>query len=296
MTFIFLCLSCSSPGVGIRSAANGDETVIDLDSATYLSTWFPSGKVTLSNGEHREPASPGSASEIVVKLTDKRAFGVVNGKETGAVVLYTQGGGTGTFWDLALLSKGAEGWVNTDTVLLGDRVKFSSIKINDDRIVLSLTVHGPEDPICCPTLEVEKRFAVQGNRLVPDAGEAQKGDPWPVVGTDWQWVHTLYNDGEKHIPPDPNKYTLRFLDGGALNVRADCNRKGGRYTIRGNRLWIEITHSTRAACEEGSLEDQFVRDLSAGATYFLKDGDLYIGLKYDSGTMKLRVSPGDKAR
>jgi len=42
-----------------------------------------------------------------------------------------------------------------------------------------------------------------------------------------------------------------------------------------------------AACEEGSLEDQFTRDLTAGAIWFLKDGDLYIDLKYDSGTMKL---------
>jgi hypothetical protein len=41
-----------------------------------------------------------------------------------------------------------------------------------------------------------------------------------------------------------------------------------------------------AACPEGSLEDEFVRGLTAAAIYFIKDGDLYIDLKYDSGTMR----------
>jgi len=40
-----------------------------------------------------------------------------------------------------------------------------------------------------------------------------------------------------------------------------------------------------AACPEGSLEDEFVRELSGAAIYFMKDGDLFINLKYDSGTM-----------
>jgi len=39
-------------------------------------------------------------------------------------------------------------------------------------------------------------------------------------------------------------------------------------------------------CPAGSLEDEFVRGLSGAATYFIKDGDLYIDLKYDSGTMR----------
>ena len=34
------------------------------------------------------------------------------------------------------------------------------------------------------------------------------------------------------------------------------------------------------------MEDEFVRGLTAAAVYFVKDGDLFIGLKYDSGTMR----------
>ena len=107
-----------------------------------------------------------------------------------------------------------------------------------------------------------------------------------ITGTVWQWVQTLYNDDRKVVPKEPKNYTVQFLDNGTLTVKADCNQKGGTYSIGDKRLSIEITHSSMAACPEGSLEDEFVRGLSGAAIYFIKDGDLYIDLKYDTGTMK----------
>ena len=265
----------------------GDTAAVDLESMTFLSSWFPSGRVTLSRGEYREPAAPGSASEIVVTLSDKRAFGLIEGKETGAVVLVTSTAGTGTFYDLALLSKDAEGWVNTDTLLLGDRVKVHSVEIENNDIVVPMTTHGPQDPMCCPTFEVKKRFTVQGKRLVSSA-EGERDEEPQITGTVWQWVQTLYSDDRKAVPDDPKNYTVQFREDGTLSVKADCNMKGGTYSIspEEKRLSIEITHSTTAACPEGSLEDEFVRGLSGAAIYFIGDGDLYIDLKYDSGTMR----------
>lgn len=108
-----------------------------------------------------------------------------------------------------------------------------------------------------------------------------------ITGTSWRWVQTLYSDDRKAAPADLEKYTVQFREDGTLQVKADCNRKGGTYSSDGKLLSIEITHSTTAACPEGSLEDEFVRALSAAAIHFLKDGDLYIDLKYDTGTMML---------
>jgi heat shock protein HslJ len=264
----------------------------DFDSVTFLSIWFPSGKVKLSKGEYRETVVPGSAQEIEVKLTDKRAIGIVNGSETAAVVLVTQPGGSGIFYDLALLSKGAEGWTNTDTVLLGDRVKVHAIGIRGNEIIVDMTAQGPGDPVCCPTLQVVKHFAVRENHLEPVAGAAPGKNALEIVGPVWQWVQTLYNDGKKVAPAQLENYTVQFREDGKLNVKADCNLKGGVYSIKDSTLSIEITHSTMAACPEGSFEDQFVRDLTAAAIYFLKDGDLYIDLKYDSGTMKFTEGEG----
>jgi heat shock protein HslJ len=266
-----------------------DNTAVDPESMTFLAPRFPSEKVTLSRGEYREKAAPGSAAEKVVRLSDKRVFGLINGKETGAVVLTTETGGSGTFFDLALLEKEAAEWVNTDIVMLGDRVKVHAIEMDGDAIVVRLKTHGPEDPMCCPTYEVTKRFLVQGNRLVPTEGEKpEKKDRHEITGAVWQWLQTLYNDDRMVVPADPENYTVQFREDSTLSVQADCNLKGGTYSFlpEKKRLAIEITHSTMAACPEGSLEDEFVRGLSGSAVYFIKDGDLYIDLKYDSGTMR----------
>jgi len=130
--------------------------------------------------------------------------------------------------------------------------------------------------------DILARFAMaQGDERATDS-------ELKITGAVWQWVQTLYNDDRKAVPADPTNYTVQFQEDGTLNVKADCNQKGGTYSASAEerRLSIEITHSTMAACPEGSLEDEFVRGLTAAAIYFIKDGDLFIDLKYDTGTMK----------
>ncbi len=141
----------------------------DPGSMTYQLRSVQTGPVTLSQGEFRAPAVAGSASRTIVTLTNKQAFGKAQGREAGAVVLVIQTGGSGSFYELALLLKGADGWNNTDTVLLGDRVKVHSVAIEDGLIVAAIADHAPGDPICCPTRDTTRRFAVRNDRLVPEA-------------------------------------------------------------------------------------------------------------------------------
>ncbi|WP_143083261.1 hypothetical protein [Nitrosomonas communis] len=151
------------------NAKQVDVSAANLESITFKSKVYQIGPVTLTQGEFRASAAPDTVSEVVVKLTDKRVFGVVNGKMVGAVVATTTLGGSGTFYELALLIESVEsvqGWTNTDTVLLGDRVKVHSLAIERDHITVVMTTHGPQEPMCCPTLTVIKHFAVQGDRLV----------------------------------------------------------------------------------------------------------------------------------
>ena len=56
--------------------------------------------------------------------------------------------------------------------------------------------------------------------------------------------------------------------------------------MEGRSISIEITHTTRAACPAGSLEQVFIRDLNAAVIYFMRDDALYIDLKFDTGTMR----------
>jgi hypothetical protein len=146
-----------------------------VESITFKSKVYQIGPVRLTQGEFRASAVPNAVSEIVVKLTDKRGFGVVNGKMVGALVATTTLGGSGTFYELALLIEGVEsvqGWTNTDTVLLGDRIRVHSLAIERDHITIVMTMHRPQDAMCCPTLTVIKCFAVGGDQFVMVSEEA----------------------------------------------------------------------------------------------------------------------------
>ncbi len=260
-----------------------DQAARDLERVTIRSAWFSSGTVTLKNGEYREPTVPGSATETVVKLTDKRAFGLVNGKDAAAIVLMTDAGGSGVFYDLVLLEMRPRGWVYADTVLLGDRVKVHSIGIKDNGIIVSMTAHGPSDAMCCPTHEMTRRFTVQADHLVAEHGAQDAGPIGPV----WQWIHTRYNDDSMLTRPDDAAgYTLQLRLDGTANIRGDCNRGGGTFTMNGTKLSITITHTTIAACPEGSLEGPFIRDLNRAVGFLLKNDRLFLDLKFDSGTME----------
>lgn len=278
---VLLCIACApAPGKSVAQPS------ADPANMTYRSAWRDAGVVTLTQGTYREPAAPGSAAELVVRLSDRRVFGTVGGRDAGAVVLVTETGGTGTFYDLALLVRQGNGWVNSDVVALSDRVDIHGLTMRDDRVVVEMTTRGPRDPMCCPTLRLERRYALQGDRLVA-AGESPVVPPSVLVGPVWQWAETRYNNDTRAAPSRPEAYTVQFAANGTVAVRADCNQKGGTYTLREKSLDIAITHSTMAMCPEDSLEGMFVRDLAGVAVWFIRDGELYLDIKHDTGTMRL---------
>jgi len=144
---------------------------IDFDRVEFLSNWTQSGSVQLTYGQYRESAAPGSATETVVKLGKEIAYGTIDGRDAAAVILFTNSGGSGTFFDLALLVRQNTEWTNTDVAFLGDRVTIHSLTFENEAIVVDMTSHGPDDPMCCPTLRQEQRYTVEDNRLVKqDAG------------------------------------------------------------------------------------------------------------------------------
>lgn len=263
-----------------------DVSEINFDEITFRSSWTQPGKVQLINGEYREPAAPGSVTATVVKLTEKTAVGKLNGKEASAVILVTDPGSSGTFYDVAPLLRGPAGWMNQDIAFLGDRVKIHSLSIENDAIVVDMTAHGPGDPMCCPTRQGIQRFVLNGDRLMETNGQGLEAAGQILIGTTWKWQQTLYNNDTKAVPLNPEHYTLKLLPDGRINIRADCNRGGGVYILDGRKISIEVTHTTRAACPPGSLEQVYIRDLNAAAIYFMMDDALYIDLKYDTGTLK----------
>jgi len=144
----------------------GEPPEIDFDRVVFLSKWTHSGTVQLTYGQYRKSVAPGSATETVVKLGEEIAYGKINRMDAAAVILFTNSGGSGTFFDLALLVRMNSEWINTDVEFLGDRVTIHSLSFENEAIIVDMTSHGPDDPMCCPTLRQEQRFIVEDNRLV----------------------------------------------------------------------------------------------------------------------------------
>ncbi|MDX2314656.1 MAG: META domain-containing protein [Gammaproteobacteria bacterium] len=115
---------------------------------------------------------------------------------------------------------------------------------------------------------------------------ASEGKKTDIGGITWKWQRTVYNNDTRSEPPDPSRYTILLMPEGHLSLHLDCNAGGGRYTLDGSSLVLELTHSTMAACPPDSLAQQFMKDLAAARIAFMRDGYLYLDLMYDTGTMK----------
>jgi len=222
----------------------------------------------------------------VIQAAGDIAYGEISGSPSAAVVLATNAGGSGTFFDLALLQWQSGRWINTDMAELGDRVQIHAVAIEDNVIRVDLTTHGPGDPMCCPSHRSERLFTVHSERLATSGAFSQPASSSAVVGIVWKWQRSHYNNDTESVPPNADHYTVQLLPEGNIAVRADCNRAGGVYRLENQQITIEITHSTMAACPPNSLEQVFIKDLNAAAIYFIKEGALYLELQYDTGTMQ----------
>jgi heat shock protein HslJ len=120
----------------------------------------------------------------------------------------------------------------------------------------------------------------------PPAAEANL--PPDVVAVTWEWV-SFTTPVEQLQIDGPALYTLRFGDDGRVAVRADCNRGSAGYSVGADRqLTFNPMALTQAACRPGSLSDRFVKEVGRASSYFMKDGDLYLSLPVDSGTLRFR--------
>ena len=107
----------------------------------------------------------------------------------------------------------------------------------------------------------------------------------PLTGITWNWVSETDPAGVTTVD-NPSSYTVLFNEGGTANIKADCNNVAANYTTDGGSISITLGPSTLAACAPGSLDQQFLADLSSAAVYFFEEGDLFIDTKADGGTMR----------
>jgi heat shock protein HslJ len=292
VTFVAKAEAAAAPELPASPEGPGPSEDV-LKNMAYESEWTQSGTAPLTDGEYREQAAPGSATETVVKLTEHIAYGELNGQPAAAVILVTDPGGSGTFYDLAIVVDQDGQPVNVATTSLGDRVQISSSTIENNEIVVDMIKQGPEDPMCCPTQHVMQTYTLQGDQLVETSSRVL--DVAPATGADlvgglWKWIGFSDPVEGSQTIDNPDQYTVEFLSDGQAKIKADCNHASGTYTAEDSSISIEIGPMTMAHCGPDSLSDEFIFALGNARIYFFQDGDLFLDLYADGGTMRFSKS------
>ena len=105
-----------------------------------------------------------------------------------------------------------------------------------------------------------------------------------LTANTWLWIG--FTDPAQQFSVDnPENYSLTFQADGTVNITADCNNAIGSYTLDGSSIKIEIGPMTMAACPPESRSNEFIQYLQSAAIYFFKEGNLYLDLMADGGTM-----------
>jgi heat shock protein HslJ len=259
-----------------------------LENLEYQSEFTQSGIAPLVDGEYREPAAPGSATETIVNLTDHVAYGQMEGQEVAAVILVTDPGGSGTFYELAIVVEQEGQPLNVATALLGDRVQIHGLSFSGEELIVKMIAHGPDDPMCCPTQEVIQTYALQGGELIQTSNQvvgSTESDNETLNGVVWKWEQFLESNDNTVVVDDPDRYTLEFLADGTVAIQADCNQASGTYIVEGSNLTIEVGPTTLAMCPPGSLSDRYLQHLGQVVSHVFDGGMLALSLRYDTGIM-----------
>lgn len=121
-----------------------------------------------------------------------------------------------------------------------------------------------------------------------DENDAVTATPLPsLTGSSWTWVETSTNRGDVITPRQPDAFTVTFSDD-RVAITTDCNSGSSSYVINDTVFAIGMIAQTKMYCED-SQESDFFRMLQDVTSYHISDdGELILGLKFDSGSMRFR--------
>jgi len=135
------------------------------NASVSLSTLTGDTPITyqLLNGTYNLPNGNGS-----INLLDFLALGDLDNDGAGdaAALIAENYGGTGTFVSLIAFRNENGQPVQVATTPIDDRPQITNLRFDAGQLALEATVHGFEDPMCCPTLQTKRHYALIGSSLI----------------------------------------------------------------------------------------------------------------------------------
>ena len=170
VSLVALALLAACVDVSVDEGA--DDAGSALDTATYLTENAREGRATLEDGEFREQAAPGSATEVVIRL-GKWSLGDLDGQGALDAVAITveDPGGSGTFSYLHALINDDDGLRDAGVAFLGDRIRIEGVSVHAGVITVALLDRPLDAPFAAPpSVPVIRQFRLQGEELTEVSG------------------------------------------------------------------------------------------------------------------------------
>jgi hypothetical protein len=163
----------TTPGPVIEAtAAPATSTALPEEAKQILNAQYQLGAtdalqvVQLTDGKFQR-GTPGGADSISVAVSDFIAVGDLNadGTKEVAALISENYGGTGVFVFLAVYTNENGTLTFLNSTMVDDRPKLNTLSIEGGEIFLDAVIHGPDEPMCCPTLRTTRHYRFTDNQL-----------------------------------------------------------------------------------------------------------------------------------
>lgn len=157
--------ACS--GQSMDAAATASPSLDDVRNATVVGLFDE--PVTLRDGRWEgDPYVVGGASRPAAGVIDDLSLaGDLDGDgvEERVAFLWSATGGSGTRNYIAVFTSSGAGVSSQSAALIGDRVKLRDARFVDGRIEVDVVQHGPDDAMCCPSVDATRVWLYDGQQL-----------------------------------------------------------------------------------------------------------------------------------
>ena len=166
-------LTASSCGGGRRNPTTARASTLTdsvLGTLTYPAPSLAASRVTLSGGDW-EGDSVGTGRERAHLVFNARGDLATGGLPAAVVVLFSDPGATGTFFDIIPV-RAMNGAAHPGrATALGDRVRPESLWVSNQRAHLILLAHDSTDGLCCPSRRELRHYRLLGDSLALEGSE-----------------------------------------------------------------------------------------------------------------------------
>ena len=222
------------------------------------------------DGKYELGSDPAQSGYISVTMGEKIGFGdlIADGAQDAVISIGENYGGTGVFVSVVAVLNNNGQPNPVATAVIEDRAMINQLGIVNGEILVDATTHGPNDPMCCPSLPSTRAYRLIENTLVlsrlstktPDGAErvikiespadgAEVNGPFVIKGSvsispfENSLVYKVFQQ-DFNEPLDMAGFTIH-ADGiggpGTFELALDFSQKGFKGPLR-----IEISDSSPA--------------------------------------------------